>query len=148
MDHEVASEVVVVAEASLHEGLQPLVLQAKVEEPTVKPVDPEKMARLEMQLHETDHLSKRGIMGTTTLDASCLFMTLFTCFVQTLRRLMFQLFKLLSHVCFHFITIASGYCSVRPDNACAFLWIHPSYCFSFLCVDGIFKAHHNQCFEL
>jgi hypothetical protein len=27
------------------------------------------------------------------------------------------------------------------DNACAFLWTHPSYCFSFLRIDGIFKAH-------
>ena len=62
---------VVVVERSPHEGLQPLVsLSVRDEVLTVKLVGPEKMARLGMQLHETDHLSKRGTMGITTLDAS------------------------------------------------------------------------------
>jgi hypothetical protein len=55
VEHEVAPEVVVVVEATPHAGLQPLVLLAKDEELTVKPMGPEKMASLGMQLHETDH---------------------------------------------------------------------------------------------
>ena len=76
--HEVVSEVAVVAEASPHAGLQPLVLLVKDEELTVKPVGPEKMARLGMQLHETDHLSKRGDYGRNYTRCFTPFMTFIT----------------------------------------------------------------------
>lgn len=69
MAHEVVPGVVVAVEvASLYEGLQLPVLPVKDEELTVKPVGPGKTESLGRQLHETDHLLKRGIMGTTHIS--------------------------------------------------------------------------------
>lgn len=145
VDHELALEVVEVVEASSHEGLQPLVSLERDEELMVKPVGPEKMARLEMQLHEMDHLSKRGILGATTLDASRLFMTFIPSdlllSLGSLRSLVFHSSN--CGVVFAFVLLCSPRDTVQysPDNACAFLWIQPSYCFSPLHIDGISEAH-------
>ena len=118
MEHEVAPEVAVVVEATPHEGLQPLVLLAEDEELTVKPVGPEKMARLGMQLHETDHLSKRGDYGRN-------YTRCFTLYHDLDHFLFAALFRHCpssrSHVCFRFIMIASGYCPAQI----ILLWIHP-----------------------
>lgn len=109
-----APEVAVVVGVTSHEGLRPLVLLEKVEEPTVKLVDPEKMARLGMQLHETDYLSKWGIIGATTLDASCFFMTLITSDLLLCSDTYVSTLLIAEPRLFSFISIASEYCSVQP----------------------------------
>ena len=141
MEHEVVLEVAVVAEeASSREGLRPLVLPARDGDLTVKPVGPEKTARLGMQLHKTDHLSKWWVYrGNHRLDASRLFMILSLpsrCFLQA-----FSIVLCFSSSNCGVMCAFSLLCSPRdtvqcsPDNACAFLWIHPSYRSSLLCAD-------------
>lgn len=109
---------VVDLEASPHEGSQLLVSpgEDEDEDPTAKPVGREKMVRQGIQLHETDYLSKRGILGATIFDALRLFMTLITTSI-----LLFCSGTLSSYVsalltaesCFHFIMVASGCCPVQ-----------------------------------
>ena len=119
MEREVAPEVAVVGGvASSHEGSQLLVSLARDEELTVKPVVPEKMARLGTQLHETAHLSKRGITGTTTLDASRLFMTFYHFHIAAPFGLTpssdDSALQIAESFYFRFIMFASGYCPVQP----------------------------------